>query len=155
MRKESESEHTKVRITLLTVLSDNQGIILVVLLEELLGVVVAIDVDLRERIVDGLLLVASRESGFKERQEKLQAVSGLDLANELVNWDRCRVNSGQEVLDHRLVAVDIEQSTNHGWGSGGIDTLHINLNRAKLLVLVEVEDQVVDEVKSVADNDER
>ncbi|KAI6757104.1 hypothetical protein HG531_002929 [Fusarium graminearum] len=69
----------QVGITLLTVLSNSKGIVLVVLLEELLGVVVGVDIDLGKSVVHSLLLVTSLESGLEERQKQLKAVARLNF----------------------------------------------------------------------------
>ena len=56
----------QIRIALLTVFADNQRVVLVVLLEEFLGVGVAVDVDLGQGVEDCLLLIAALKSCFQE-----------------------------------------------------------------------------------------
>ncbi|GJC99267.1 hypothetical protein ColKHC_08093 [Colletotrichum higginsianum] len=144
----------QVGIALLAVFTNSEGVILVILLEELLRVVVRVDVDLSESVEDGLLLVSGGKGGLEEGQEKLEAVAGLDLGDELINGDRCGVDSRQQVLDDVLVAVDIQKTANDGGRPAGVDALDVSLDGLELLLLVEVENQVVDKVEPVADDDE-
>ncbi|GKT40436.1 uncharacterized protein ColSpa_00617 [Colletotrichum spaethianum] len=138
----------------LILFADGESVILVVLLEELLRVVVRVDVNLGESVEDGLLLVAGSKGGLEEGQEKLETVARLNLRDELIDGDRGGVYSRQQVLDDALVAVDIQETTNDGRRSAGVDTLDVSLDGLELLLLVKVENQVVDEVESVANDDE-
>lgn len=69
----------QVWVTSLAVLAHLQSVVQVVLLQELFRVVVRVDVDLGQRVVDGLLLVAGGQSRLQEWQQKLQPVAGFDL----------------------------------------------------------------------------
>jgi hypothetical protein len=73
--------------------------------------------------------------------------------HELVNRERTG-DGREEVLDRSLVAVDIEETSDNLGRSGRVDSLDIGLDGGGKVVLVEVEDKVVDEVESVADDDE-
>ncbi|CAI6082879.1 unnamed protein product [Clonostachys chloroleuca] len=106
----------QVGVTLLAVLSDGEGIVLVILLEELLWVVVRVNVDFGQSVENGLLCVASLQGGLKEGQEKLQP---------LINVDLLSINSAQKLLDDVLIAVNVQQSTDNGRGPAGIDALNL------------------------------
>ncbi|PNY29194.1 Uncharacterized protein TCAP_00893 [Tolypocladium capitatum] len=136
----------QVGVALLAVLAHGQGVILVVLFEELFRVVVRVDVDLGKRIVNGLLLVTRPQGGFQEGQQKLEAVSRLDFGDQVVDADLVGVDSTQQLLDDVLVAVDVKQPTDDRRRSRGVDALNIGLDGLELLVLVEVQDQVVDKL---------
>ena len=103
----------QVGVTLLAVFTDSEGIVLVVLLEELLGVVVRVDVNLSECVVDSLLLIARLEGSLEEGKEELKTVARLNLGDELVDVDLLGIDSGQELLDDVLVAVDIDETTDN------------------------------------------
>jgi hypothetical protein len=145
----------EVRITLLAVLSNSESVVEVVLLEEFLWVVVAVDVDLGEGVVDSLLLVTRGKSCLKEWQEKLQPVAALYLRNQLVNRNYRRINGRKKVFDNALVTVDIKKASDDSGGARGVNPLDIHFDGLVLLVLVEVKHKVMNEVESVADNDER
>ena len=109
----------QIRIPLLTVFADGEGVVEVVLLEELLGVVVTVDVDLRKSaenrgissrhllryevwmdlLVNRLLLIPCSQGSLKERQQKLQTIPRLDLRNELIDRYRLWRDRVQEPLD--------------------------------------------------------
>ena len=59
----------------------------VILLQELLRVVVAVDVDLGNGIVDRGVLATSLHTRLKPRQNQLQPVARLNLLNKLVNGE--------------------------------------------------------------------
>jgi len=114
-----------------------------------------LDVDLRQRIVDSLLLVPSSQGRLQERQQKLEPVPRLDLTDELIDGYRLRRNRGQQRLHHGLLTIDVQQSSDHRRCLRRVDPLHIHFDRLELLILIQVEDEVVDEVETVANDDER
>jgi len=146
--------YCKIGVSLFTIAADSQRIILVILLQELLRCVVGVDVDLGQSIVNCLLLVARSESVFQERQQELEAVSRLDLRNELIDGYRSGVDRGEQILDNGFVAVHIKKTANDCRCASWVYSLNVDLDRLELLVLVEVEDQVVDEVEAIAYNDQ-
>jgi hypothetical protein len=79
----------------------------VILLQKLFGIVVTVDGDFRNRVVDSGILAADLHLRVQPRQDKLQAVTLLDLIHELIDRegssDRCK-----ETLDCSLVTVDIQ-----------------------------------------------
>jgi hypothetical protein len=149
------TDDRQIGIALFAVFTDYKGVILVVLLQELLGIVVRVNVDLSQGVVYRLLLVASGQSLLQEGQEKLEAVARLDLSNKLINGDGRGCDRGQEALDDALVTIYIEQTANDLRGPGRIDTLNVDLDGLELLFLVQVQNQVMDEVETIADDDER
>jgi hypothetical protein len=70
------------------------------------------------------------------------------LINREVASDR-----GQQALDRRLVAVYIKKPANDLRSSDRVDTLCIDLNKLGEPVLIQIEDEVVNKVKTVANND--
>jgi hypothetical protein len=114
-----------------------------------------VDVDLGQSVVNGLLLVSACQGLLQERQEKLQAITCLDLSDQLIDRDGRGGDRGKKALDDALIAIDIKQTTNDCRSPGRVDALDVNLDRLELLLLVKVQDQVVDEVESVAHDDER
>ena len=126
----------------------------VVLLEELLRVVVAVDVDLGERVEDGWVLVTGLYAGLQPRQNQLEAIASLDLMYKLVDGEIAR-NRRQKGLDASLITVYVEQSTDNLGRPCGIDTLHVYLDEVDEAILVQVEYEIVHEAEPVANNDER
>lgn len=126
----------------------------VVLLQERLGVLVRIDKDLGERVVERRVLLSSGDAGLDPGQDELQPVPLLDLVNELIDGEGAR-DGREQVLDGAFVAVDIEETTDNLGRSGRVDTLDVGLDGRREAVLVEEQDEVVDEIESVADDDER
>ena len=57
----------------------------VVLFQELLGVVVAVNVDLGQRVKDGGILAAGLDACLEPGQDELQPVTSLHFVHELVN----------------------------------------------------------------------
>jgi hypothetical protein len=126
----------------------------IILLEERLWVVVAVDADLRDGVVERWLLVALLNPHFEPRQNDLQPVPLLHLVDQLVDRDRAR-DRRQQLLDSGLVAVYVQKSANNLRRARGVDTLDVNLDEAGEAILVQVENQVVNEVEAVAHDDER
>ena len=62
----------EVRITLLTVLADDLAVVVLILTQEALRVVVAVDVDLREGVVCRWLDTAFVDTSLQPRQQQLQ-----------------------------------------------------------------------------------
>lgn len=88
------------------------------------------------------------------RQDELEPVSLLDFIHQIVNGESAG-NTHQQVLYGCLIAVNVQQSADNLRGSGGIDSLDINLNKVGQTVLVKVKNQVMYKIKSVADNNKR
>ena len=79
----------------------------VVVLEERLRVVVAVDVDLGEGVEQRGLLQSERNLALKPRENELEPVALLDLVDKLLDGHRSR-DRVEKSLDGPLVAVDIE-----------------------------------------------
>ena len=126
----------------------------VILLQELLRVVVAVDVDLGKCIVDSGVLRAGLNAGFQPGQDELQTIASLDLVNKLVNSKVPRDGRKQR-LDGSLVTVNIQKTSNDLRSANRVDALHVDLNEVEQPVLVQIQDKVMNEVEPVADNDER
>lgn len=145
----------QIGVALLAILSDYQSVILVVVLQECFRIVIAVYVDLGQGIVDGLLLVACGQALLQEWQQQLKTVTRLDFADKLLSGNAGSFDGVQEALDDVLVTVNIEKSADDARSPCWVDTLYIDLDGLKLLVLVEVEHQIMNKVESIADNDER
>ena len=59
----------------------------IVLLQERLRIVVAVNRNLRDSIENGRILATSRDASLKPRKDQFEAVTGLDLLNELVDGE--------------------------------------------------------------------
>ncbi|KAJ7828940.1 hypothetical protein B0H14DRAFT_3718285, partial [Mycena olivaceomarginata] len=93
-----------------------------------LRIVVAVDVDLRDSVEARRVLTASQDPGLEPRKPLMVASSH---------------------------AVNVEESTNHLRCANRVDPLDMDLDGFNLAILVQVEHQVVDEVETIANNDER
>ena len=87
--------------------------------QESLRVVVAVDVDLGERVVRGRLGDALRDARLEPGQQQLEAVALLDLLDEFVGRELA-AHDQDELLDGVLRAVDVQQTANHDRKSRGI-----------------------------------
>ncbi len=144
------------RIALLAVLADHLTLVELVLPQELLGIQVAarVDVDLGEGVVDGGVLGALLHPRLQQRQHQLHAVPLLHLEHELVNAE-LPAHGHDRLRDHVFAGVHVQQAADDGGQSRRVDLLHVDLDGLRLVVGVEVEDEVVDEVEAVADDYER
>ena len=79
----------------------------VVLFEELLRVVVAVDVDLGKGVEDGGILTACLNTGLQPRENELEAIASFDFMYKFVDSE-VTGDRRQQALDCRLVAVDVE-----------------------------------------------
>lgn len=125
----------------------------VVLGKERLRVVIAVDEDLRERVVQRRLLKSTRNLRLNPRKDQLEPIPLLHLLDEFLNREDPN-DRRKKTLDRLLIAVHIEQSTNDLRRSRRVDTLDIHLDELDESVLVQVEHEIVDEVEAVADDDE-
>lgn len=97
--------------------------------------------------------MTSGDSRLDPRQDELEPVPLLDLLDELLDGEGSGDGS-EKVLDGSLVAIDVEQSSDDLRSSSRVDSLNVGLDGGGETVLVEEEDEVVDEVESIADDDE-
>jgi len=74
--------------------------------------------------------------------------------DKLVNWEIAR-NRCQQALDRGLVAIDVEKSAHNLRSPHRVDSLNIYLDKFGETVLIEVENEIMNKVKPIADNDER
>ena len=144
----------EVRVTVFAVSTNNSAIIELVGQEELLGVVVAVDVDLHESVVGGGFLVALGDTGLEPGQKEPQAVPLLNLGDQLLDGAKI-AHSHHQVLHVLLIAVDIQQCAHHSRGVDGIDLLYIGLNELEHVVLVQELSQILNKVETIAHNDQR
>jgi len=144
----------EVWVPLLAEFTDNQRLVKVVLLQECLGIVVAVNVDLGQSIVHGGVLGASLDSGLQPWQDQFKPIPLLDFVNQLVDGEVSGDRS-QETLDRSFVAIHIQQATNNLRGPDRVDLLDVNFDELGQTVLVQIENQVVHKVEPIADNDKR
>ena len=143
----------KVWIPLLAEFTDDQWLVKVVLLQERLGVVVAVNVNLGQGVVHGGILRAGLDPSLQPGEDQLEPIPLLDLVNQFVDGE-VSGDRGQETLDRSFVAVNIQQPTNDLRGSDGVHPLDIDLDELGQAVLVQIENQVVHKIKAIADDDE-
>lgn len=125
----------------------------VILLQEGLGIVVAVDVDFSQGIVQSGIGSACLDARLEPGKDQLQTVALLDFVDKFVDREVAS-NRSQEVLDGQLITVDIQKTTNDLRAPSGVDALDIHLDEVGKTILVEIEHQVVDKVEAIADNDE-
>ena len=97
--------------------------------------------------------MTSGDSRLDPRQDELEPVPLLDLLDELLDGEGSGDGS-EKVLDGSLVTIDVEQSSDDLRSSSRVDSLNVGLDGGGETVLVEEEDEVVDEVESIADDNE-
>ena len=79
----------------------------IVLLQELLGIVIRVNVDLSQSVVNRRILTTSLNPRLEPRKDEFETVSCFDLVHKLVDGEVAR-NGGKQRLDGGLVAVDVE-----------------------------------------------
>lgn len=99
-------------------------------------------------------MTASLDPSLEPGKYQLQPVALLDFVDEFVNGE-VPSDGCEQALDGRFIAVNVEQSTNHLRCANGVDPLDIDLDGFNHAILVQVEHQVVDEVETIANDDER
>mmetsp|Transcript_17299 Transcript_17299/g.37319 ORF Transcript_17299/g.37319 Transcript_17299/m.37319 type:complete len:416 (+) Transcript_17299:2809-4056(+) len=90
---------------------------------------------------------------LQEGGQQLEAVALLHLIHKPVNGQQ-RPDGQDEVGDEVVGGLAVQQRTHHLGGLGGADLLHVPLNVAQHVVVVQVGGQVTDHVKPVAHIDE-
>ena len=78
----------------------------------------------------------------------------LDLVNQFVDGEVSGDRS-QETLDRSFIAVHVQQTTDNLRGPDRIHSLDVNFDELGQPVLVQIENQVVHEIESIANDDER
>jgi len=141
-------------IPLLAEFADNQRLVEVVLLQERLGVVVAVNVNLGQSVVHGGILRAGLDPSLQPGEDQLEPIPLLDLVDQFVDGEVSR-DRGQETLDRSFVAVHIQQTANNLRSPDGVHPLDVNFDELGQPVLVQIENQIVHEVEPVADDDKR
>ena len=107
----------------------------VVLLQKSFRIIVRVDVDLGERVEDCWFLLAIGHLVFEEGQDELESISLFNFINQLVDRHRAS-HRHEQLLDSRLIAVDVEQSTNDLRRSSRVDFLHVYLDEVLQTILV-------------------
>ena len=144
----------QMRIAFLAVFAHHAAVVEAILLEEALGVVVAVDVNLGQGIVGGWFHRSFVDARLEPGQQQLEAVSFLNLLDQLVGRELTADDHDQR-FDDILRAVDVEQAADHHGQPRRVHLLHVNLNVLLKAVAVEVEHQVVHEIETVAHDDKR
>lgn len=105
---------SQVRVSLLTVFSDDLRIVVLIVDEEIFWVLVDVNVDLGEGIVKSWLLDTLVSPGLEPRLKHSELSSLLKLINKVWNWaDSDRV---EQLLDVELITVKLEKGAEHLWG---------------------------------------
>ena len=143
----------KVWIPLLAEFTDDQWLVKVVLLQERLGVVVAVNVNLGQGVVHGGILRTGLDPSLQPGEDQLEPIPLLDLVNQFIDGEVSRDRS-QETLDRSFVTVHIQQPTDDLRSPDGVHPLDVNLDELGQAVLVQIKNQVVHKVKPIADDDE-
>ena len=128
----------EVWIPLLAEFTDDRGLIKVVLLQECLGVIVAIDVNLGQGVIHGRILRTGLYPSLQPGKDQLEPISLFDLVHQFVNGEVSR-NGGQKTLDRSFVAVHIQQTTNNLRSPDGVYPLDVNFDELGQAVLVQIE----------------
>jgi hypothetical protein len=126
----------------------------VVLLQKLLRIVVAVDVDLSDSVKHRWVLTSGLNTGFQPREDQLQSVPLFDFMNEFIDREIASDGS-QQSFDGRFITVDVKETTDDLRGADGVDSLNVYLYELCEPVLIQIEDKIVDEVEAVADDDKR
>jgi len=126
----------------------------IVLLEELLRIVVAVNINLGDRIEDRGVLTATLDTSLKPGKNQLEPVPLFNFGNELIDRESS-LHAGKQALDRSLVAIDIQETTNNLRRPDGVDALNVYLDELGKTILVQIQDQVVDKVETVTNNDKR
>ena len=85
---------------------------------------------------------------------ELETVALLDFVSKLIHRDGAR-HRVEYALDDTLVAIHIEQGTDNLGRARRVNLLDVHLNVVQHHVLVQVQDQVVHVIETVAHNNER
>jgi hypothetical protein len=126
----------------------------VVLFQELLGVVVTVDVNLGDSVENSRVLATCLHTSLKPRKNQFQPVALFNFVDKLVNGEVASDRSKQS-LDGGLVTVNIQQTPNYLRCPNWVDTLDIDLDELGQVVLVQVQDEIMDKVETIANNNER
>mmetsp|Transcript_4546 Transcript_4546/g.9675 ORF Transcript_4546/g.9675 Transcript_4546/m.9675 type:complete len:847 (-) Transcript_4546:1224-3764(-) len=144
----------KVRVELLTELTNLLGVVELVVLEPLCRVLVNGHVNLTNGIVSSDLSVSLSNALFKEGLEHAKAVALFDLAHELSH--RAHVtNRLKQALDKGLVTVQVKELTDHLRGTLRGNLLHVNLNVLSKVLGVQVTGEFSNVSVAITDVDER
>jgi hypothetical protein len=97
-------------------------------------------------------LTPGLNTSFQPREDQFQSVPLLHFVDQFINGEissaRC-----QQSLDCCLVAVYIKKSTDNLGGAAGIDTLNTHLDEFGESILIKIENEVMDEIESIANDD--
>ena len=91
---------------------------------------------------------------LKPRKDELEPVPRFHFVHELIDREVTRHRSKKR-FDGRLVAVDIEQTTDNLRRANGVDASDVHLDEVRQAALVQVEHKIVNEVEAIADDDQR
>jgi hypothetical protein len=148
------SSESEVRISLLAVFTDDFAVIVLILDQEVLNILVAwVDINLSQSVVKSWLDNSVLVAGLKPNSEKSKFATIIEFFNKLVN--RAHSDRVEELLNVVLVAVEVEEGSEHlGW-SVGVYFENENLDTLELLGCVKVSGEIFDVAMHITQIDER
>ena len=144
----------EVGIPLLAVLTHNLGVVVLVGGQEVLGVGIGVDEDHAQSVVDVRVGGSLGDKVLEERGEHLEPVALGHLLDERADGKE-RAHGEDEILHEVLVALKVQECADDDGGVGWVHLLHVSLDVAKHLVLVQERGEVVHHVEAIAHVDER
>ena len=150
----SVGEVGEVGVELLAELTNDGGLVELILEEELLRLLVDGNVDLTDGVVELRGLVALGEAGLEPELEHTESVSALDDLNERTDG-ALSLDGVEEVVDVLVGGVEVNELADDDGGLLRSDLGDEGLDVLVELVLVEILGHLVKHVESVADVDER
>ena len=144
----------QVWVALLAILAHHLAVVVLVGGQEVLRVRVAVDEDHAQRVVHVGVHRALGHEVLQERREHLQAVALAHLLHERAHGQQ-RAHGQNQVLQEILRALLIQQRAHHEGRVAGVHLLHVPLDVAHHVVLVQVRGEVAHEVEAVAHVNQR
>lgn len=143
------SSVSEIGIPLLAILTDNFGIVVLVINEEILRIFVDIDVNFGQSIVERWFLNSFIVSRFKPLLKHSQFTFLLEFINKFRNW--AHSDRIEKLFNVNFITVKLNKSSQHFWSSVLIDFEQINFNKFVLSVAVQVPGKLINKVVHVTE----
>jgi len=145
------SSEGEVRVPLLAVLTDDLGVVVLVVDEEALWVLVDVDVDLSQGVVECRLLDSFVVPLLEPSLEHSKLAPALEFLDQF--WDWADSDGVEKLLDVDFVTIQLKKGTENLWSGVLVHFEEIDLDELVLLVVVKIPGELVNEVMHVAEVD--
>mmetsp|Transcript_2592 Transcript_2592/g.4818 ORF Transcript_2592/g.4818 Transcript_2592/m.4818 type:complete len:297 (+) Transcript_2592:888-1778(+) len=129
-------------------------IVILVVVQEVIGILIRINVDFTKSIVQAWILVTLGCPCFQPWLQQFQSISLLHMLHERLDWAHA-ANRHDQILNIVLTSVTVQQGPHHCWGLHWAALLNKHIHVLQVLSVMQVAHHLLNVVVLVAHVDQR